>query len=99
VIGEKLLDHIRAADSRPKWAEKLPIFVATINPIFTADERRRYFATTTCVDAAVHVTSDYEYETMPDAGMVATDVVSGAADAILFERARAPLLGDDRYHP
>jgi hypothetical protein len=73
--------------------------VATINPIFTADERRRYFATTTCVDAAVHVTSDYEYETMPDAGMVATDVVSGAADAILFERARAPLLGDDRYHP
>lgn len=52
LIGEKLLNHIRAADSGPEWAEKLPLFVAEIKRIFTTDELRRYFATTTRVGAA-----------------------------------------------
>ena len=43
--------------------------------------------------------SDEEYETMRDAGMFDDDVISGAADAILFERARVLVLGDDRDHP
>jgi hypothetical protein len=30
LIGEKLLNHIRAADSGPEWAEKLPFFVAEL---------------------------------------------------------------------
>lgn len=97
LIGEKLSNHIRAADSRPEWAEKLPLFVAEVKRIFTADELRRYFATTTRVGAAAHVASDEEYETMRDAGMFDNDVISGAADAILFERARVLLLGDDDH--
>ena len=99
LIGEKLLNHIRAADSGPEWAEKLPLFVAEIKRIFTTDELRRYFATTTRVGAAGHVARDDEYETMRDAGMFDNDVVSGAADAILFERACVLVLGDDRDHP
>ena len=99
LIGEKLLNHIRAADSRPEWAEKLPLFVVEIKRIFPADELRRYFATTTRVGAAGHVANDEEYETMHDAGMFDNDVISGATDAILFERARVLVLGDDRDHP
>ena len=99
LIGEKLLNHIRAADSTPEWAEKLPLFVAEIKRIFAADELRRYFATTTRVGAAGHVASNQEYETMRDAGMFDNDVIGGAADAILFERARVLVLGDDRDHP
>ena len=34
-----------------------------------------------------------QYRTMRDAGALDDDVVSGAADAILFERARVLLLG------
>ena len=36
---------------------------------------------------------------MRDAGMFDDDVVRGATDAILFERARVLLLGDDRDRP
>jgi len=35
LIGEKLLNHIRAADSDPSWAAKLPSFAAEITRIFT----------------------------------------------------------------
>lgn len=96
LIGEKLLNHIRAADSRPEWAEKLPRFVAEIKRIFTADELRTYFATTTRVGAAGHVAGEEQYKTMCDAGMFDHDVISDATDAILFERARVLVLGDDR---
>jgi len=99
LIGEKLLNHIGAADSRPEWDEKLPLFVAEIKRIFTADELRTYFATTTRVGPAGHVASDEEYETMRDAGMFDDDVINGAADAILFERARVLVLRDDRDRP
>lgn len=47
LIGEKLLNHIRSADSRPEWAEKLPLFLAEIRRIFTADELQTYFAAAT----------------------------------------------------
>ena len=87
LIGEKLLNHIGAADSRPEWADRLPLFVAEIKRIFTADELRTYFASTTRIGVAGHLANDDDYETMRDAGMFAGDVVNGAADAILFERA------------
>ena len=38
---------IRKSD--PSWAEKLPLFVAEVKRIFTAEELRGYFATTTRV--------------------------------------------------
>ena len=49
LVGEKLLNYIRASDSDPSWAEKLPLFVAEVQQIFTAEELRGYFATTTRV--------------------------------------------------
>ena len=47
LIGEKLLNYIRASDSDPSWAAKLPLFAAEISRIFTTEEVRAYFATTT----------------------------------------------------
>ena len=93
LVGEKLLNYIRASDSDPSWAEKLPLFVAEVKRIFTAEELREYFATTTRVGPAAHVATDEQYLTMRDAGAFGDDVVSGAADAILFERARVLLVG------
>ena len=93
LVGEKLLNYIRASDSDPSWAEKLPLFVAEVKRIFTAEELRGYFTTTTRVGPAAHVATDEQYVTMRDAGAFGDDVVSGAADAILFERARVLLMG------
>ena len=92
LIGEKFLNYVRASDSDPSWAAKLPLFTAEIKRIFTAEELLAYFATTTRVGPAAHVATDEQYETMRDAGAFDDDVVSGAADAVLFERARALLL-------
>ena len=41
LVGEKLLNYIRAADSDPSWAAKLPLFAAEIKRIFTAEECAR----------------------------------------------------------
>jgi len=92
LVGEKLLNYMRAADSDPSWAVKLPLFAAEIMRIFTAEELRVYFATTTRVGPVAHVATEEQYETMRDAGALDDDVVSGAADAVLFERARVLLL-------
>jgi hypothetical protein len=93
LIGEKLLNYIRASDSDPSWAAKLPLFAAEIMRIFTTEELRAYFATTTRVGPAAHVATEEQYQTMRDAGTFDEDVISGAADAILFERGRMLLLG------
>ena len=68
LVGERLLNYLRASDADPSWAEKLPLFVAEVKRIFTAEELRGYFATTTRVGPAAHVTTDEQYLTMRDAG-------------------------------
>ncbi len=93
LIGEKLLNHIRASDSDPSWAATLPLFATAIKRIFTAEQLAAYFATTTRVGPAAHVATDEQYRTMRDADALDDDVVRGAADAVLFERARVLLLG------
>lgn len=72
------------------------MFTEEIKRIFTDEELKTYFATTTRVGSAAHVATDGGYELMRAAGMFDDDVISGAADAILFERARALLLGAAR---
>jgi hypothetical protein len=52
-VGEELLNYIRASFSDPSWAETLPLF-AEVKRIFTAEELRGYFATTTRVGPAAH---------------------------------------------
>ncbi len=72
---------------------KVPLFAAEIRRIFTTEGLRAYFATTTRVGPAAHVATEEQYQTMRDAGAFDEDVVTGAADALLFERACALLLG------
>jgi len=96
LIGEKFLNYLRVSTLSSDWAEKVPLFTAEIKRIFTVDELDTPFATTTRVGSAAHVATKEEYELMREAGMFDDDVVRGAADAILFERARALLLGGAR---
>ena len=92
LVGEKFLNYVGAADSDPSWAAKLPLFAAEIRRIFTNEELRAYFATTTRVGATAHVCTEEQYREMRDAGAFNEDVVTGASDAILFERARQLLV-------
>ena len=78
LIGEKLLNYIRASDSDPSWAAKLPLFTAEIKRIFMTDELRTYFATTTRVGPAAHVATEKQYQIMRNAGAFGDDAVSGS---------------------
>ncbi|HWW84892.1 MAG TPA: hypothetical protein VNZ26_14880 [Vicinamibacterales bacterium] len=100
LVGEKLLNYIRAADSDPSWEANVPKFTSEIRQIFTDEELQAYFATATRIGVTGHVCTEEQYETMFAAGVFDEDAVTGAINAILFERARALLLGsaalDDR---
>ena len=74
-------------------AGEWPKFAAEIRRIFTDDELQAYFATATRIGVTGHVCTEEQYETMRDAGAFDEDVVTGAADVLLFERARALLFG------
>ena len=54
---------------------------------------RRTSRLATRIGVTGHVCTEEQYETMRDAGAFDEDAVTGATDAILFERARALLLG------
>jgi hypothetical protein len=45
LVGEKLVNYIRAADSDPSWEANVPKFAAEIRQIFTDEELKAYFAT------------------------------------------------------
>jgi hypothetical protein len=47
LVGEKLLNYIRAADSDSSWELNVPKFTAEIRQIFTDEELQAYFATAT----------------------------------------------------
>jgi len=56
-------------------------------------------ATTTRVGVAAHVCTDEQFETLRDAGAPDSSIVRGAAEAILFERARAMALAEPPPEP
>lgn len=64
LVGEKLLNYLRVSDADPSWAAHLPQFLAEVRRIFTLDEVRECFATTTRVGAAGHVMTEAQYRTM-----------------------------------
>jgi hypothetical protein len=91
LIGEKLINFVRAADDRPEFAAELPNFVAAIRRIFTPEEIAAYLTTVRRVGAVGHVCTDEEYEVMRDRGMFLEDPVGGAEDVLILERIKEML--------
>lgn len=93
LIGEKLLNFLRAADEDAAFAAELPRFVAEIKQIFERTEIEAYLDTVHRVGALGHVSSDEVYEEMREAGAIDEDPVEWAEDILLIERAKTLLLG------
>ena len=92
LIGEKLMNFIRASDQRPEFAAELPNFIQEIKQIFEPVEIRGYLDSVRRVGALAHVSTDEEYETLQEAGAIEEDVVQAAEDVILLDRIRKLLL-------
>ena len=92
LIGEKLLNFVRAADEDSAFAGELPRFVEEIKQIFDRVEIETYLDTVHGVGVLGHVSSDEVYEEMREAGAIDEDPVGWAEDILLIERAKTLLL-------
>lgn len=86
LIGEKLMNFMRASDQRPEFAAELPHFIQEIKGIFEPWEIRGYLEGVRRVGPWAHVSTDEEYETLREAGAIEEDVVGAAEDVILLDR-------------
>ena len=92
LLGEKLLNFIEASDTHPKFAQELPNFIVRIKEMFQPWEISEYLNTVKRVGSLGHICKDEEYDTLRDAGAIDDDVVHGAEEIILIERAKELLL-------
>jgi len=92
LIGEKLLNFLRAADQDPAFAGEVPGFVEEIREIFDRSEIQAYLDTVHRVGPLGHVASDEVYEEMREAGAIDENPVWWARDILLIERAKKLLL-------
>lgn len=92
LIGEKLLDFLRAADQDPAFAGELPRVVEEIKRIFDRAEIQTYLDSVHRVGPLGHVASDEAHEEMREAGAIPEDPVWWAEEILLIERAKRLLL-------
>ena len=69
LIGEKLLEFLRASNTRPEFAGEVASFVTEIKAIFASSEIAVYLGNLKRVGAAGHVLTDEQYEFMRDAAI------------------------------
>ncbi|MBI4481329.1 MAG: hypothetical protein HY652_00425 [Acidobacteria bacterium] len=93
LVGEKLVNFVRAAGSRPEFARELPNFVAEIKRIFDPWEIREYLENVRRIGPLGHVCTDEEVEVFRAAGAIDEDPVRGAEDVLIVERIKELLLG------
>jgi hypothetical protein len=91
LVGEKLLHHVEAAETRPAFARTLPDFVAAIREMFEPHVLREYLDSVKRVGAQGHVMDDETFERAR--GMFHEDVVSAAEDVVRMGRIREMLVG------
>jgi hypothetical protein len=92
LVGEKLLAHVRVAETDALFAQTLPAFVEEVREIFEPHELHGYLDTVQRVDAHGHVLDDEAFEAAR--GMFQEDVVDAAEDVVRMGRIRELLLDE-----
>jgi hypothetical protein len=92
LIGEKLVNFVRASDTRPEFAAEPPDFVAEVKGIFELQEIRGYLENVRRIGAMGHAATDEEFEFMRKAEAFSEDPIRGAEDVLIVERIKEMLL-------
>lgn len=93
LIGEKLVNFVRASDQRPEFAAELPSFVAEVKQIFGPHEIREYLENVRRIGAMGHVVTDEQFQFLKEAGTFDENPVRGAEDVLIVARIGEMLLG------
>ena len=92
LLGEKMLNFLRASNTHPDFAAELPGFVGEIKTIFEQYELQAYLTNVRRLGALGHVMGDEEFNEFRAAGAVAEDIVTAAEDVLYVERMKTLLL-------
>lgn len=92
LIGEKLLNFLAAAETRPEWQAEVPHFIARVKEIFRPWEIAEFFGTPRRLGALGHVSDEQAHQAfraqMEDSELLREDT----RNLLLFEQAREWLL-------
>ena len=92
LIGEKLMDFVGYADTRPEFAAELPAFIAEVKAIFPSEVLRHYLETVERTGPLGHVLTKDEHDFMRIAGAVDEDAVDRAEEVVVLKRIKDMLL-------
>jgi hypothetical protein len=95
LIGEKLLNFLEVAESRPEWRAEIPLFVAEIKEIFERWRIVEYFETTHRLGALGHVADHAEHELLRSQVDASENVREDTRNLLLLEWARQLLTEDE----
>lgn len=93
LIGEKLVNFVRAAGERPEFADELPAFLEEVRDIFTDTEIRGYLVGLRRVGAFGHIGTEEQIATLRAAGAIDENPVRDAEDVLIMERIKEMLFG------
>lgn len=93
LIGEKLLQFVRACETEPDFAATLPAFIARIREDYEPHELRADLCSVRRLGAPGHTMSEEQFQFARRAGMFGEDdVVGGAEDVLRMGRIEKLLL-------
>ncbi|MBA3845290.1 MAG: hypothetical protein H0X45_01465 [Planctomycetes bacterium] len=92
LVGEKLLNSLKAARTDPDVAGEIPAFAARIREVFAQHELSAWFASVGRLGPLGHCLSADEHRDFLAAGGFEETAVQGAEDVLALERAKALLL-------
>lgn len=95
LLGEKMMEVLRLADSDSALSTELPRFAAEVGRIFTPEELQAFFTASRGVGPLAHMLDSSQIDELRSAGVIEEDMETALQDAIRFERMRRLLLPDE----
>jgi len=92
LIGEKLLNFLQVAETKPEWRAEIPQFIARIKEIFAEPQIAEYFETPRRLGALGHVADAESHEAYRSQMDEPEKLREDARNLILFEWARQLLI-------
>ena len=95
LIGEKLLNFLEVAESKPGWQAEVPHFIGKIKELFPAWQIAEFFKHPRRLGALGHVADEEGHKLYRSQVEDSVNLREDARNLLLFERAREWLLEDE----
>jgi len=95
LIGEKLLNFLEVAETKPEWQTEVPHFIAKIKKIFEPWQIAEFFETPRRLGTLGHTADEEGHKVLRGQVDESENLREDARNLMLFEQAREWLLGDD----